>query len=153
MLIIKGTFHKAISQLPGKRHNRIMNKKSELKQWPIQLHLIDVNSTDFKGCDLLLAADCTAYAMGDFHQNLLLGKKLAIACPKLDSEKEIYFRKLIHLIDQSEISTLTVAIMEVPCCRALYTLIERVISETKRDIPIKKVVVGINGEIISREWL
>ena len=124
-----------------------------LSQWPIQMHLFNPRSPQFAGCDFLLAADCTAFALGAFHPRLLAGKKLGIACPKLDSNQEIYRDKLVALIDEARINTLTVAIMEVPCCGGLSALAQQAAAMAKRKIPIKEVVVGIEGGIQSEEWL
>ena len=93
-----------------------------------------------------------AYALGDFHKDYLKGKTLAIACPKLDSEQEIYKEKLKALIDEAKINTLTVMIMQVPCCRGLLAIAQQVAGEAKRKIPIKLVIVGIKGEILKEEW-
>ena len=86
---------------------------SELQQWPVQLHLLSPTAPWLKKANLLVAADCTAYSAGDFHTNWLRGKRLAIACPKLDHGQEIYLEKLITMIDEGGIDTLTVMIMEV----------------------------------------
>ncbi len=88
-------------------------RASELRQWPVQMHLIPPSAPYFKDADVLLAADCTAYAAGDFHKDFLQGKRLTIACPKLDSNQEIYLDKLTALIDQAGIRSLTVMTMEV----------------------------------------
>lgn len=126
---------------------------SQLKQWPVQLHLINPGMTMFDGKDLLLAADCVPFAMGNFHQNLLAGKMLAIACPKLDSGKEIYVEKLATLIDERNINTITVAVMEVPCCGGLIQLVNLAQHQAKRKIPVKKIVIGIQGDVLSEEWI
>jgi hypothetical protein len=107
----------------------------------------------FKGSDVLLAADCVAFAMGNFHSELLKGKSLAIACPKLDNGKEIYVDKLTSMIDDSKINTLTVAIMEVPCCDGLLQIAKTAASNAKRKIPVKKIVIGIRGEVLEEEWV
>ena len=99
---------------------------SELQQWPVQLHLLSPTAPWLKKANLLVAADCTAYSAGDFHTNWLRGKRLAIACPKLDHGQEIYLEKLITMIDEGGIDTLTVMIMEVPCCSGLLHLCQDV---------------------------
>jgi NAD-dependent dihydropyrimidine dehydrogenase PreA subunit len=125
---------------------------SELSQWPIQFHLISPNAPYFKGSDLLMTADCVAFAAGNYHQKYLKGKSLVIACPKLDSEKQVYVDKLISLIDDAKINTLTVMIMEVPCCRGLEEIAKAALQSAKRKIPLKTIVVGIKGGIISEDW-
>ncbi len=126
---------------------------SELSHWPIQLHLISPQASYFQKADLVLAADCTAFALGSFHADYLKGKKLAIGCPKLDSGQEIYIEKLVALIDEAKINTLTLVIMEVPCCRGLLNLAQQAVARSKRKVPIKLVVVGVRGEIASEDWV
>ena len=125
---------------------------SELRQWPIQLHLISPLAPYYQGRDVVLAADCTAYALGGFHQNFLKGKSLAIACPKLDGDQEVYVEKVTAMIDEAKINTLTVVIMQVPCCRGLLEIAKQAAAKASRRIPIKSVVLGINGDILSEEW-
>ncbi|OGC31334.1 hypothetical protein A2311_03755 [candidate division WOR-1 bacterium RIFOXYB2_FULL_48_7] len=126
---------------------------SELRQWPIQLHLVPPQAPYFQGKDLLLSADCVAYALGDFHSSYLRGKNLVIACPKLDAGQEIYRQKLVELIDESKINTLTVMIMEVPCCGGLLQLARQALAQAKRKVPVKLIVVGRQGNINKDEWL
>jgi len=126
---------------------------SQLRQWPVQLHLISPLALYYRGKDVVIAADCTAYALGDFHDRLLKGKSLAIACPKLDSEQETYVEKIKSMIDDAKVNTITVAIMQVPCCGGLLHLTKTAASQAKRKIPIKAIVVGIQGDILSEEWV
>ena len=113
--------------------------------WPVKLHLINPQSGVFNNADLLLVADCVAYANPKLYSELLVGKKLAIACPKLDVNKESYVNKLIQMIDDSKINSLTVAIMEVPCCGGLIRLVEMAMEKSQRKIPMTKVVVKIRN--------
>jgi Pyruvate/2-oxoacid:ferredoxin oxidoreductase delta subunit len=126
---------------------------SELTHWPIQLHLISPSAAAYQGADVVLAADCAAYAAGDFHRKFLKGRALAIACPKLDDGQEIYSRKLTALIDLAKINTLTVVIMEVPCCGGLLRLAQQAAASASRKIPVKSVVLGRNGQILQENWL
>jgi len=126
---------------------------SELTQWPIQLHLINPMAGYFKNADLLLAADCVAFSLGNFHPAYLKGRKLLIGCPKLDSGKESYVEKLTQLIDEAKINTLTVMIMEVPCCGGLVQLARLAVQNAKRKVPIKTIIVGIQGGILEEEWI
>ena len=108
----------------------------------------------FKGKDVLLSADCVAYAMGGFHAAFLKGKSLAIACPKLDEGKEIYREKLTALIDHAQINTLTVLMMEVPCCRGLLAIAQQAVEKAHRKIPLKAVIVSISdGAVLSEKWV
>ena len=126
---------------------------SQLRHWPIQLHLMSPMAGHYKGADVLLAADCVAFSLGNFHRDFLKGKTLAIACPKLDDGKEIYLEKLRTLIDEAKINTLTVMIMEVPCCGGLLHLAKQAASQAKRKVPIKAVTVSIDGRILQEDWV
>lgn len=119
---------------------------SELRQWPIQLHLISPQAPYFQGCDLLVAADCTAFAIGSFHRDLLKGKKVVIACPKLD-ETEGYVKKLAQLFKQNTVYSITVVIMEVPCCSELFRIVQEALELSGSKMPIKKIVIGLDGSI------
>jgi Pyruvate/2-oxoacid:ferredoxin oxidoreductase delta subunit len=130
-----------------------VSQPSELRQWPVQLHLVNPQAPYFQNADVLLAADCVAFAMGDFHSKYLKGKGLAIACPKLDNGKDIYVEKLSAMIDLSRINTLTVMIMEVPCCSGLMGLAKMAVQNATRKVPVKAMVVGLDGEIRSEEWV
>ncbi|RPI29332.1 MAG: 4Fe-4S dicluster domain-containing protein [Acidobacteria bacterium] len=123
-------------------------RPSQLTHWPIQLHLISPRAPHFVGSDLLLAADCVAYSLGDFHQKHLKGKTLAIACPKLDGGQEIYAEKLRALIENAEVQSITVMIMEVPCCMGLLRMVQQVAAESGRKIPVQAKVVSVRGGII-----
>ncbi len=129
------------------------HRPSQLTHWPIQLHLLSPNAPQFKNADLLLAADCTAFSLGDFHRDYLKDKTLAIACPKLDSGQEIYLEKLKALIDEAKINTLNVMIMQVPCCGGLLSLAQKAAEAASRTVPVKVTVVGIKGEILKEEWV
>jgi NAD-dependent dihydropyrimidine dehydrogenase PreA subunit len=126
---------------------------SMLRQWPVQLHLVNPNAPYFQKSDLLVAADCTAFSLGDFHTKWLKDKSLVIACPKLDNGKEIYINKLAMLIDEAKVNTITVMIMEVPCCGGLLSIVREAKQMSYRNVPVKSIVVGIKGEIISEDWI
>ena len=102
----------------------------------------------FQNKDVLLAADCVAFAVGDFHQRFLAGSSLAIACPKLDSNQEIYLQKLVAMIDEAKIRSLKVMVMEVPCCGGLVRLAEEALRRAERDLPVECLVVGTQGHIL-----
>jgi len=126
---------------------------STLRQWPVQMHLINPNAPYYQGADVLISADCVAYSYGDFHRDLLNSKSIAIACPKLDQGKEVYIEKIKSLIDEAKINTLTVAIMEVPCCSGLLALAQEGAKRATRKVPIKYMVIGTRGGILKEEWL
>lgn len=130
-----------------------MAQPSELRQFPVQLHLVNPQSGFFQGTDLLLAADCTAFACGDFHNRFLRGKMLAIACPKLDSHMQIYEEKLVEMIDGARIDTLTVLVMEVPCCGGLVRMAQAARARAQRNVPVKVIVLSVDGTVQSEEWI
>lgn len=126
---------------------------SALMHWPVQMHLINPNAAYFQNADVILAADCVAFSLGNFHGKYLKGKSLTIACPKLDSGTEVYVQKLTSLIDDAKINTLHVMMMEVPCCGGLVQMAKMAVANASRNIPIKKTIVGIRGDILSEEWV
>ena len=128
------------------------DQQSELRQWPVQLHLINPQAPYYRNADVLIAADCTAFAIGDFHQHYLKGKSLAIACPKLDANLDVYLNKITAMIDHANVNTITVMIMQVPCCGGLLQLVKQAVSAAQRRVPVKMMVVSIEGSIIKEEW-
>jgi len=127
--------------------------KSELRQWPIQLRLISPVASYYQGADVLLTADCVGYTLGSFHRDYLKGKSIAIACPKLDEGQEEYVEKIKSWCEDAKINTLTVLMMQVPCCMGLLHLAKEAQANSKRKVPLKSVVVSIKGEILSEEWV
>lgn len=121
--------------------------KSQLRQWPVQLKLVPVNAPYFDNADLLITADCVPYAYANYHQELLKGKTVVVGCPKLD-DIEYYTEKLTEIIKYNNIKSITVAIMEVPCCGGLVRAVEKALALSDKKVPIKTVKVGIRGEII-----
>lgn len=128
------------------------SQPSELRQFPVQLHLLNPDSGFLYRSHLLLAADCTAFVTGEFHSRFLKGKALAIACPKLDNNIDMYVEKLAQMITNAELETFTVLIMEVPCCGGLLH-IAKAAREKSKHIPIKMIVLSLEGEVKSEEWI
>ncbi|MEI6764329.1 MAG: 4Fe-4S binding protein [Bacteroidota bacterium] len=126
---------------------------SELRQWPVQLFLVSPSASYFQNADVVLAADCVAFTLGNFHQDYLKGKSLAIACPKLDSYGDVYIEKLTALMDNAKINTLTVMIMEVPCCGGLLQMARAASAKATRKVPVKVIVVSIRGTILEETWM
>jgi len=120
-----------------------------LQQWPVQLHLVPPTAPFFHGRHVLLAADCVPVAVVNFHAAFLDGRGLAIACPKLDQHLDLYVQKLAAMIDQAGILSLTVAIMEVPCCGGLVRLAEQAVARAARRVPLRLVKIGIRGDILA----
>ncbi len=124
-------------------------RQSQLRQWPIQLHLVSPAAPYYQEADVVLTADCVAYAIGDFHQDYLKGKAIAIACPKLDEGRDIYLEKIKFWLEDAKINSLTVMTMQVPCCMGLLSLAKQALQDSKRKVPIESIVVSIEGEILS----
>jgi len=131
----------------------VTDQASQLRQWPVQLHLVNPMAPYFQKADLLIAADCTAFSMGNFHSKWLKDKSLVIACPKLDHGMETYINKLAILIDEAKVNTITVMMMEVPCCGGLLGMVREAKQMSSRNVPVKALVVSIKGEILSEDWV
>jgi len=120
--------------------------ESALSQWPIQLKLAPVSAPYFEDADLLIAADCVPFAYANFHQDFLRGKALVVGCPKLD-DIHLYKEKLTAIFKANSIKSVTLPFMEVPCCFGLVKATEDAIEASGKNIPLKKVKIGIRGEI------
>lgn len=122
------------------------SEASTLTNWPIQLKLVPATAPYLKGADILLAADCVAFSLPDFQKKFLAGKKLVMGCPKLD-DAQGYVTKLTDIIASAEPASLTVLRMEVPCCSGLVKVAEMAIALSGKEVPMRQVVVGIDGTI------
>lgn len=120
--------------------------KPQLKQWPVQLNLVPVTAPFFENSDLLITADCVPFAYPNYHLDLLKGKALVIGCPKLD-DVEYYTEKLTDILINNDINSVTVAFMEVPCCNGIVRAAEIALQNSGKNIPLKKVRVGIEGNL------
>ena len=118
---------------------------SALGQWPVQLALVPPDAPYFQGADLLVTADCVPFAYADYHADLLAGKAVVVGCPKLDDAR-FYADKLAAILSTSDIHSLTVAIMEVPCCGGLASVGQRALEKSGKDIPVEVVTIGVRGE-------
>lgn len=119
---------------------------SQLGQWPVQLHLVNPGADYFQGADLLVAADCCAYAYGDFHRDFIKGKVTVIGCPKLD-DVEAYREKLTRILRENEINSITVVRMEVPCCGGIIKVVKEAMLQAGTIVPYSERVIGLDGEI------
>ncbi|WP_305043184.1 iron-sulfur cluster-binding oxidoreductase [Geoalkalibacter sp.] len=118
---------------------------SELRQWPTQLHLVPPSAPWLQNAHLLIAADCAPFAYGDFHRDFIKGKVLVNACPKLDDTSP-YLDKLTAILKTNDIQSLTVTIMEVPCCRGLAMMAKQALEASGKDIPFEVAIIGVDGE-------
>jgi hypothetical protein len=137
---------------PGSRMLNFNDKIQSDNETTVDKILVSPTAPYYQGADVLLTADCVAYALGDFHRDYLKGKALAIACPKLDTDQEIYMEKIKSWIDDAKINTLTILIMQVPCCTGLLHLAQQAAQATERKVPVKYIVVGVQGDILQEEW-
>jgi Pyruvate/2-oxoacid:ferredoxin oxidoreductase delta subunit len=123
---------------------------SQLTQWPVQLKLVPINAPYFQDADLLIAADCVPFAYPDFHRDFLKGKALVVGCPKLD-DIQSYKEKLTEIFKTNSIKSVTVPYMEVPCCFGLVKVTEDAIAASGKNIPLKKIKIGIRGDVETEE--
>jgi ferredoxin len=120
---------------------------SELRQWPVQLALLNPSAPYFDNADLLISADCVPFAYPGFHTGLLKGKILIIFCPKLDADIDGYIEKLAAIFTLHTIRSVTIAHMEVPCCSGVRYVVEKALAQANRSIPIDEKTIAINGTI------
>ncbi len=139
-----GTLAQELSAAPGKE---LGGGASALRQWPVQLKLLNPAAEYFDNADLLISADCVAHAYGAFHRDLLAGKILIIFCPKLDSDINGYVEKLAEIFRLHEIRSVTVARMVVPCCGGTAAIVNEALKLAGKNIEVNVKIVGINGEI------
>ncbi|MEI6895417.1 MAG: 4Fe-4S dicluster domain-containing protein [Colwellia sp.] len=139
------------SAVNEKLENSKVIAESELSHWPIQLHLINPTSPTFNQADVLLAADCSAFAAGDFHTRYLAGKKLLIACPKLDHNQEAYLEKLSMLIRFGQLKSLTILRMEVPCCGGIAKWVKTAMSKSSKSLKLSEITINKAGVVVNTQ--
>lgn len=129
-----------------KASKKIAKVPSELRQWPIQLHLVPPFAPYFQNADLVIVADCVPFAYANFHQDFLKDKAIAIGCPKLD-DSDAYVEKITQIIKTANPKSIKVIHMEVPCCFGLVHIVKQALKQAKKDIPFEEVTIGIKGEM------
>ena len=122
------------------------SQQSQLGQWPVQLHLVSTTAPYFQGADLLITADCVPIAYAGYHEDFLKGKAVVMGCPKLD-DNNFYIQKLTELFSKSDVKSITVLRMEVPCCGGIGMAAKQALAASGKDIPYKEVTIGIQGQI------
>lgn len=133
----------AVRELSRDNHDdEKVNISSQLQQWPVQLHLLGAGAPFFDDSDLLICADCVPFADPNFHQELLKGKSIAIGCPKLD-DAQSYIDKLSEIFKTHDIKSITVAIMEVPCCGGLSVIVDEALKLSGKNIPCETKIIKI----------
>ncbi len=139
---------------PGSKLSRIIHgygshtdikAESRLSQWPVQIKLVPVNAPYFDGADLLIAADCTAFAYGNFHNDFIKDKITLIGCPKLDSVD--YSEKLTAILAVNDIKSVNVVRMEVPCCGGIQTAVQKALDASGKNVPLNVTVISTDGKI------
>ena len=126
--------------------------QSALSHWPVQIKLVPPTAPFLNGADLLVAADCTPVAYPDFHRDFLKGKVVMVGCPKFDDVEE-YIQKFAAIFQTAQVNSVTVVVMEVPCCSGLPIIVERGMEQSGKNIPIEKVVISVRGDLLSKEKL
>jgi hypothetical protein len=126
--------------------------QSRLAQWPVQLALVPPSAPYFQGADLLVAADCVPFAYAEFHRDFLEGKSLVVGCPKLD-DLAFYRDKLTHIFRLSDVRSVTVLCMEVPCCGGIVQATLEAAKASGKALPVRAVTIGIGGEVLDTEEL
>lgn len=145
-----GTMMKDLSKQKPQNNDQtsLVNMSSELNNWPIQLHLLNPNAPYLKDADLIIAADCTAFAYPNFHQRFLKDKILTMFCPKLDSNLDNYINKLAEIFKNQNIKSITIVHMEVPCCGGVESIVQEALKISNKNIIIKDYTISISGGII-----
>ncbi len=137
-----------LSQKPETKNEPQIRVSPELRNWPVQLQLLNPNAPYFKNADLLISADCAPFAYANFHQEFLKDKVLIILCPKLDQTIELYVDKLTEIFEKQDINSISLVHMEVPCCSGIEVIVRRALEKAQKDVPIKDYTISIGGEII-----
>jgi hypothetical protein len=127
-------------------------EESALAHWPVQLRLVPPTAPFLKNADVLVAADCTPVAYPAFHQDFLKGKVVMLGCPKFD-DAEAYIQKFAQIFNNADINSVTVLVMEVPCCQGLPMIVQKGMELAGKKIPVEKVVISARGEILQRTQL
>jgi len=122
------------------------SRQSQLGQWPVQLHLVSTTAPYFQGADLLITADCVPVAYAGYHEDFLKGRAVVMGCPKLD-DNQFYLQKLTELFSKSDVKSITVLKMEVPCCGGIAMAARQALAASGKEIPYREVTIGIHGEI------
>ncbi|MBQ8817730.1 MAG: 4Fe-4S binding protein [Clostridia bacterium] len=141
-----GTQSKALRREPSAPASKMTAPTSQLMQWSCQIKLVPVNAPYFDGANLLIAADCTAYAYGNFHQEFIRNHITLIGCPKLDEGD--YAEKLTQIISLNDIKSVKIVRMEVPCCGGIENAVKRALQASGKFIPWQVITVSTNGKIL-----
>ena len=139
----------AVRTLAHARGENLPDIAGQLQNWPVQLKLVPVEAPYFNGCDLLIAADCTAYAYGGFHRDFIRGRVTLIGCPKLDHAE--YAEKLADILTYNDVKSVTLTRMEVPCCGGLEFAARQALEAGGKQLPFRVVTISADGRILKTE--
>ena len=148
VLAAKGKHSCPSGGCPGTQARTFVRQESQLRQWPVQIKLVPMQAPWFNGADLLIAADCTAYAYANFHQNFIKDHVTLVGCPKLDAID--YSMKLFRILENNDIRSVTVVRMEVPCCGGIEYAVKKAVEDSGKQIPWNVVVISTDGQIKKR---
>ncbi len=126
----------------------VVKPQSQLQQWPVQIRLVPTSAPYFEGAELLIAADCAAYAYANFHEDFIKGKIVLVGCPKLDSVD--YSEKLEEIIRNNNIASVTIARMEVPCCGGLEMATKKALQNSGKFLPWQVVTISVDGKLLCK---
>lgn len=130
----------------------VQNPASALSHWPVQIRLVPPTAPFLKGADLLVAADCTAFAYPNFHQDFLTKRVVLVGCPKFD-DVHAYVQRFTEIFCTADINSVTLVVMDVPCCQGLPMIVEKAMKTANKQIPIEKVVISATGMVLNRQTL
>jgi Pyruvate/2-oxoacid:ferredoxin oxidoreductase delta subunit len=138
------------SRAPGRKPDDPSSAASALSHWPVQIRLVPPTAPFLKGADLLVAADCTPFAYPGFHRDFISGRTVLVGCPKLDAV-DPYIEKFAVLFASADIKTVTVVVMEVPCCQGLPVIVKKGMALAGKSVPMEIVVISTRGEVLKRQ--
>lgn len=141
-----GSRAQLLSRAPAQPATPLSQPESQLRQWPVQIKLAPVNAPYFEGANILVAADCTAYAYANFHQKFIRGRIVLVGCPKLDEGD--YTEKLTRIFSENNIKSLTIVRMEVPCCGGLERAAKNALQASGKFIPWQVETISVDGRIL-----
>jgi len=133
----------------GAQNNNV-KAVSELSHWPVQIRLVPPNAAFLKGADLLVASDCTAIASPNFHRDYMKGRVVMIGCPKFDDTYE-YIRRFSDIFKASNVKSVTVLVMDVPCCQGMPSIVQQGMERAGKNIPLEAITISGKGDVLSRE--
>ena len=143
-----GTVARSLQREEARSAEQAARIESELRQWPVQLTLVNPAASYFDDADLLVSGDCVPFAYPEFHRDFLQGKILLIFCPKLDADIEGYITKLADIFSRHTVRSITVLHMEVPCCSGVRYIVDEALKRAKEEIPVAEKTITLQGEAV-----